>query len=113
MPKETVEKFYAMLKHKPEEAQAFEKAILDAAPKTKEEAAAAVIAFAKARGFDFSFDDLKDFSNAAVQEMTPEELEKLCGGDVGFNPADLHNPSTEKNRGGFGGASSGGAHLGW
>lgn len=113
MSKETVEKFYNMLKSDAGEAEAFERAVVAADPKTKEEAAVAVIAFAKERGFEFTYDDLKAFANASVAEMTPEELDKLFGGDIGFNPADLYNPMEGKNKGGFGGTSSGGASGSW
>ena len=98
MSKETVEKFYNMLKSNAGEADAFERTIVAADPKTKEEAAVAVIAFAKERGFEFTYDDLKAFANASVAEMTPEELDKLFGATSGSIPPTSTIPWRERTR---------------
>jgi len=41
---------------------------------------AAIVAFANAKGYQFSLEDVKGLENLAGQELSEEDLEKVAGG---------------------------------
>jgi predicted ribosomally synthesized peptide with nif11-like leader len=60
------------------------KALLDKGrPADEAEAAAALIAFAKSEGYDFTADELKAYASAGAKELSDEELENVAGGGCG------------------------------
>ena len=80
MAKENVIKFYEQLKADKASAEALKAALASAKPADKDAAAGTLIAFAKARGFEFSREDLAAAEAEATQELTTEELDKVAAG---------------------------------
>ncbi len=74
--KETVKKFYEELKSNKAMVEELQKQADSVKEKSPENAAALVVKFAAARGYDFTAEDLRAFE-AEIQELGSDDLDKV------------------------------------